>query len=36
MKYTCKDCGWIKEDDYGTHTSMEEIFAHERKHKEKN
>ena len=37
MKYICKECGWVKENKPSYHTTTEdyeEIFAHEKKHKE--
>ncbi len=36
MKYTCKECGWVKENKPSHHTTdddYKEIFEHERSHK---
>ncbi len=34
MKWTCPKCGKIVESDIVTNTSMDEIFKHEKTHKE--
>ena len=36
MKYTCKECGWVKENKPSHHTTEDdykEIFENERSHK---
>ena len=38
MKYTCKECGWIRENKEGHWTDEEDykaIFDHEKEHKKK-
>jgi len=32
LKYICKDCGWVKEEDMVTNNGLQEIFDHEEKH----